>query len=170
MLQLEYKPVAVETQPLIGGKVIHPAARSFDGHTIEFFNNEAKPAWRSGKIRLSREGSFMTSLWAERGRRNTFSIELLDATGNLCRTDPSEIDYMVAVEPGKPTLPHNIGVAMANNTVDVFFKKGAELPLSVKNRPHLTTKELRRGVSDRRYLHHRRFGSAVSGAGLRRRR
>jgi molecular chaperone DnaK len=150
LLQLEYKPVAADTQPLIGGKVIN-GTRSFEGYTIEFFNNGAKPAWRSGKIRLSREGSFISSLWAEHGRRNTFSIELFDSTGNRCSTEPAEIDYIVAVEPAKATLPHNIGVAMANNIVDVFFTKGDELPLRKKQK-HSTTKDLRRGFSDQKLL------------------
>jgi molecular chaperone DnaK len=149
-LQLEYKPVAADTEPLIGGKVVNPPSGSLEGYTIEFFNNEAKPAWRSGKVRLSREGTFMTSLWAERGRRNTFAIELLGPTGRRCSTEPAEIDYMVAVEPAKSPLPHNIGIAMANNKVDWFFRKGAELPLIVKNRLHSTTEELRRGQSGQR--------------------
>ena len=151
VLQLEYKPIAVDTEPLVGGKVVQAPVTEFEGHTIEFFNHEARPAWRSGKIRLSREGTFVTSLWAESGRRNTFAIELLDKTGNHCRVEPSEIHYMVAPEPGRATLSHNIGVAMANNKVDVFFKKGDELPLKKKS-VHATTKEVRRGSLDQRIL------------------
>lgn len=151
VLQLEYKRMAVDTEPLVGGKVVQAPITEFEGYALEFFNNEAKPAWRSGKIRLSREGTFVTSLWAETGQRNTFAIELLDKTGNHCRVEPSEIHYMVAPEPLPATLPHNIGVAMADNKVDVFFKKGDELPLK-KKRVHATTKELRPGSFDQRIL------------------
>ena len=149
LLQVEYKPMAADTEPLVGGKVTKGPVPNCDGYTIEFFNNEAKPAWRSGKLRLSREGTFQTTLWAEKGRRNTFTIELCDALGNRCLTDPTELHYMVAAEPASATLPHHIGVAMADNKMDVFFKKGASLPLKKKH-VHATAKELIRGLSNQR--------------------
>jgi molecular chaperone DnaK len=149
LLQVEYKPMAAETEPLVGGKVKKGPVTNCDGYTIEFFNNEAKPAWRSGKIRLSREGTFQATLWAEKGRRNTFAIELRDSLGNRCLTDPNELHYMVAVEPAGATLPHHIGVAMADNKMDIFFKKGDSPPLK-KKRIHATAKELRRGMSNQR--------------------
>lgn len=145
-VELEYKPISLDTEPLIGGRVIDRSKESFSGFTIEFVNSESKPAWRSGKVRLSPEGTFVATLWAERHRQNTFSIELCDPTGKQCPTEPNEVQYTVSAEPAGPTLPHHIGVAMANNQMDVFFKRGTALPAK-KRRRHVTTKEVRRGAS-----------------------
>jgi molecular chaperone DnaK len=145
VLDLEYKPMAAELEPLIGGKIVSPKGHDFAGFTIEFANPDAKPAWRSGAIPISREGAFMTALFAERHRRNTFQIRLFDAKGNTCQVEPGHIDYTVSLEPAHATLPHHVGVSMANNQVDVFFAKGTPLPAK-KRRKQRTTKELRKNA------------------------
>jgi hypothetical protein len=55
-------------------------------YTIEFVNKTARPEWRSGKVRLNSEGGFITQLWAEKGKKNEFQIELFDQTGARQKT------------------------------------------------------------------------------------
>jgi molecular chaperone DnaK len=145
-VELEYKPISLDTEPLVGGRVSSRNSASLTGFTIEFVNPDSKPAWRSGDIRLSAEGAFVATLWAEPHRQNTFSIELCDSTGKQHPVEPRELQYTISAEPAGPTLPHHIGIAMANNQMDIFFKRGTALPAK-KRRRHVTTKQLNRGTS-----------------------
>lgn len=126
--KFEYKPIGADTEPLVGGVVSGGDGADVTGFSIEFVNAEARPQWRSGKIGLGPNGSFMANLWAEKGRSNTFLVELADAEGTLQRVDPDRLSYTVGNVFSEPPLPHNIGVALASNLADWLFPKGTALP------------------------------------------
>lgn len=127
-VDLEYEPIGADPEPVVGGRVHAPTEGSLQGYTIEFVNPTAKPSWRSGKIGLAPNGAFMTTLFAERGKANKFQIELNDPHGVSCPVSPDSLTYTVGVAPGAPPLIHSLGVALANNDVRWFIKKGAALP------------------------------------------
>lgn len=145
-IELEYKPVGADTEPLVGGKVIATDDQNLSGFTIEFVNLDARPQWRSGKLGLAPNGGFMTNLWAEKGRPNTFLIELCDATGTKLETVPDRLTYTVGLAITDPPLIHSVGVALANNEVKVFFEKGRPLPARLRS-VHRTAFDVRRGQS-----------------------
>jgi molecular chaperone DnaK len=128
VVDLQYKPIGPDTEPLVGGRVKGAAGEDLSRHTIEFVNAEARPAWRSGKVGLSRDGAFMTTLWAEKGRENTFRIEVVDATGRPRPTSPESFTYQVGKDVAKPPAPHSIGVALADNEVEFLIRRGTPLP------------------------------------------
>jgi len=134
-VKLEYKPIGADTEPLVGGVVSGGDGVDTTGFSIEFVNAEARPQWRSGKIGLGPNGSFMTNLWAEKGRENTFLMELADAQGALQQLDPDRLSYTVGIGfTDGPPLPHNIGVALANNEASPLFLKGTALPAKKRGR------------------------------------
>jgi molecular chaperone DnaK len=149
-LDLEYKPIGAETEPLVGGKVNSINRKSLSGYSIRFSNLEARPPWNSGNIPLHEDGTFMATLWAEKQQQNKFAIELFDSTGRKCQVSPDHILYTVGLIITDPPLTHNIGVAMANNEVDVFFDKGTPLPAKSKMHTHQTAIAIRRGNSETR--------------------
>jgi molecular chaperone DnaK len=122
----KYKPVGHEIDPLIAGKVTSPSADLTSGFKIEFVNPSTK--WRSGQIPLNAEGGFMGNLLAEKGVRNVFQIELANAQGSLQKVVPDHVVYTVGAVIEEQPLTKSIGLAKANNTVDVFFKGGTGLP------------------------------------------
>jgi molecular chaperone DnaK len=128
-IDLEYKPVGPDAEPLIGGRVVAPGGARLEGFTIELVNDGSRPPWRSGKIRLSADGAFLTTAFAERGRANTLRLELCDETGARRETVPAEIDYTLGLVIADPPLTHSIGLALADGRVDVLFPKGAPLPV-----------------------------------------
>jgi molecular chaperone DnaK len=128
-VQLDYKPMGPDTEPLVGGKVAAGHTTDFSGFTIEFNNTAAKPPWRSGKLGLSPEGTFIATLWAEKARANTFEIELCDPTGRRLESVPASFTYTVAVVITDQPLIHSVGVATASNEMRWFFEKGAPLPV-----------------------------------------
>ncbi|MHB2149965.1 Hsp70 family protein [Calditrichota bacterium LG25] len=144
LLELDYKPIGADVEPLIGGKVIKSEIEDYTGFTIEFINKDSRPEWRSGKIELNPEGGFITNLWAEKGRKNKFQIELLDPKGVKLKTNPESIYYTIGISITDPPLIHSVGVAMADNKTDFFFKKGTPLPARCR-KIHRTVFEVRKG-------------------------
>ena len=143
-LNLEYKPVGNDTEPLVGGRVKGQEQESLAGYAIRFINSEARPPWDSGRLPLSSEGTFIANLWAEPGLQNVFQVELYDTSGTRRQISPSQFAYTVGLVITDPPLTHDIGIAMADNKVDVLFKKGTPLPAKVRT-DHRTAAPLRKG-------------------------
>ncbi|KWT95153.1 Hsp70 family protein [Candidatus Magnetominusculus xianensis] len=146
-LKLEYKPIGADIEPLVGGTVLASSEEDLSGFSIEFVNIDAHPQWHSGKVLLGKNSTFMINLWAEKGRQNTFLIELYDSKGTKHKTDPDRITYTAAVDLEDPPLVQSIGIALANNEVAVFFKKGTSLPAR-KVSPHKIAYDVRCGQTD----------------------
>jgi molecular chaperone DnaK len=127
-LELEYKPMGADPEPLVGGRIVAPPGVDLAGHVIEFVNLESRPQWRSGRIGLAPNGTFMATLWAEKGRANTFQIELADAAGRRCEVAPASLAYTVAAVFTDPPLIHSVGIALANNETEWLLQKGTPLP------------------------------------------
>ena len=136
-IKFDYHPVDSKTEPKVAGKVIPPAAEDLSKHTIEFFNPDARPQWRSGKVSLTTTGMFSTTFSAERGRQNTYLIELSDSQGNILITNPDRLRYTIGTTISEQTLVHSVGLAMRNNSVLTLFEKGSALP--VRRREKLQT-------------------------------
>lgn len=127
-LELDYQPVDYKSEPLVGGKIQGRTGEEFSGWTIEFSDPDARPEWRSGKISLSSDGLFLTTLRAEKGRRNTYLIELCDSRGFHHETSPDRLTYTIGATVTEQTLTHSVGIALAINEPLIFFKKGTPLP------------------------------------------
>src|SRR5262249_13682108 len=67
-IQLNYHAAGTDPEPLVGGKVVPPPGTNLAGHTIEFLDATAHPPRRSGRITLAGNGTFITNLWAVKGR------------------------------------------------------------------------------------------------------
>jgi molecular chaperone DnaK len=143
-IDLEYKPVGIDREPLVGGRIRTDDGQSFAGWTIEFVNAEAQPPWRSGKIALAANGAFMATLWADKGIQNIFQIELADQIGTKHTTYPDQIPFTIGIAVTGQSLIHSVGVSMADNKVDWFFEKGTPLPTPRIRREHRTAYAVRR--------------------------
>lgn len=143
-LELEYKPIDTDPEPMVGGKVLGITDENLAGFTIEFV--ETKSQWRSGKISLMKNGAFMANLRAEKGRKNEYRIELKDSAGNIMEATPDMITYIIGTTITNPPLIHSLGVALANNEMQVFLGKGSPLP-NHQRKVHRTTIDIKRGQS-----------------------
>ena len=143
-IDLKYKAIGHEPDPKVAGRVIPAAGVSLAGFTLELVNEQTK--WRSGKIALGSEGTFILDLLAEKGQRNTFLIELRDGAGNRQKTVPDHLTYTIGAVVEEQPLMNSIGLVRANNTVAWFFKKGSGLPLKKKwGENFVTARVLRQG-------------------------
>ena len=143
-VELIYKPVGADPEPLVGGRVTAPAGTALAGHTIEVTNLQSK--WRSGKVALKENGAFQFAVRAEREMQNQFRIELRDPTGTLCLTVPREFIYTIGVVVEEQPIINNLGIAMSDNKVGIHFSKGQGLPAR-NTRSYRTTVGLRQGES-----------------------
>jgi molecular chaperone DnaK len=143
-LSLEYKPIGTDIEPLVAGRIEGRSMTSFQGFVIRLMNTDAQPPWDSGKIPLSATGTFIATLRAEPEVQNTFRAELYDQSGRKVALQPSSFPYTVGLVINYPPLPYDIGIAMADDKVDVLFKKGTPLPTKGKTF-HRTSLLLRKG-------------------------
>jgi molecular chaperone DnaK len=127
-IRLEHKPVGAETEPLVGGKVTGSGGEDLTGFTIEFTNLESRPPWRSGRIAIDADGTFVTTLLAERGRLNAFAIVLRTHSGDARKANPDRLNYTIGLAITDQPLIHSISVAKANNQVQLCLGKGTPLP------------------------------------------
>ncbi|NQT77649.1 MAG: Hsp70 family protein [Bacteroidetes bacterium] len=144
LLELEYEPVGPDSEPPIGGRVVTDKPVSFDGYTVEFINKTVRPEWRSGKVALNPEGGFISQLWAEKGKKNEFLIELFDKTGVRQKTVPERLTYTMGMSSVAAPLSHSLGIEMANKETDFLLVKGAPLPSKNKS-IHINVNEIRKG-------------------------
>lgn len=126
-VELAYPRVGPDTDPLVTGRVAgpHPA---LDELSIELLDTESDPAWRSGRIRLTDRGHFSTTLWATRGRRHTYSIELTDRTGTGLPVRPDRLTYLVGGVEADPALGTTLGVGLDGNRMMTLIAKDTSLP------------------------------------------
>jgi molecular chaperone DnaK len=143
-VELIYKPVGADAEPLIGGKVGALPGVVLTEYTIEVVN--LKSMWRSGKAALKENGAFQFTVRAEKGIQNTFRIEIRDSAGNLCLSAPDQFTYTIGVIVEEQPIINNMGVAMSDNKVGIHFTKGQGLPAK-NTRSYRTTVGLRQGES-----------------------
>src|SRR5690606_11817752 len=114
-VRLEYPRVSPDVDPIVMGRVSGEEGADLSELTVELVDRETDPAWRSGRIHLSDRGNFSTTLWATRGRRHTYAIELADATGRLLPVEPDRLSYTVGSVEESPKLGTAIGVGLDGN-------------------------------------------------------
>ncbi|MCI0435926.1 MAG: Hsp70 family protein, partial [Gemmatimonadetes bacterium] len=146
-IHLEYTPAGPDPEPPVGGRVTAPAGESLAGATIEFINHGAQPRWSSGKVPISPDGTFLTNLFAEKGKPNTFAIELRDRAGNIRPTIPDHLTYKVIITITEIPLIHSIGVGLANGETRRYFERGQALPTRAR-RIHRAALHVRQGQAE----------------------
>lgn len=142
-IDLKYSPVGSETEPDVGGKVSGQDGESLEGFTIEFVNDASK--WRSGRIPLSKEGVFIANLFAEKGARNTFAIELFDSQGGKQKVSPDKLVYTVGAVVEEQPLIHSMGIELSGNEFLMLAAKGSALPIKTKVFTFRTIKSVNAG-------------------------
>ena len=127
-VKLAYPRVGPDIDPVVTGQVSGGEGAPLDRLSVELVNETSDPAWRSGRIRLTDRGHFSTSLWASRGRRHIYRIELSDQTGRVLPVTPNELSYIVGGVETDQTLGTTIGVGLDGNRMVPLIKQGSALP------------------------------------------
>jgi molecular chaperone DnaK len=123
-LEMTADAVGADEEFLVSGVITLGGGKAAAGHAVEF----SRPGWRSGQVRVSAEGKFMTYLHAERGE-NTYGIEVFDPTGNVRKPYPDQLRYLRKAMFKEIPLTETIAVELSDGTIDPVFEKGRPLPL-----------------------------------------
>jgi len=143
-INLRHKPVGIESAPIIRGTVSGNATADFTGFSLEIVN--VKNQWRSGRINLDGDGFFEATLHADKNEKNTYAIELYDATARKQKVHPDTFTYTIDMVVDEQPVIHSLGISTANNEYAKFFLKGSGLPQRKKwAEPFHTTRELKQG-------------------------
>jgi len=129
-LDLEYDPVGSEVTTMVGGRFKGPSGESMKGYHVEF--REPTTFWRSARIPLSEEGTFIVELHAEVGRRCEFQVVLWNPDDQVQETDPKSLPYTVGNASGRLILSHHRGIERRGNVAKILFEKGEALPKKMR--------------------------------------
>jgi molecular chaperone DnaK len=134
-LWLQYPAMCSDLSPHVVGRLVDgagskPAAPAGKAPPFSVRLTRADGQWKSQEIPLDGEGAFVTSVELVPRRPNVFKVELLEGTGEKkpVPVSPTSITIVQGMTIGDPPLSRTIGVALADDTVRVYFERGAPLP------------------------------------------
>jgi len=127
-LEVNYKPIDSDDQPIIGIKILPPAGTSMNGYQMEVKGSN----WSSGLMDASK-GAVLFTARAERSTKNVYKIALFNAEGTAVKVTPDEITYIIGNAAASQTLTHHFGLALADDSPLWYFKKGDSLPTKKEN-------------------------------------
>ncbi len=84
--------------------------------------------WQSGPVPIEAQGGFQVALALAPRRPNAFTIEARGKAGQPVPVDPSSFSIFHGLTVGDPPLSRSIGIALADDTVREYFRRGAPLP------------------------------------------
>ena len=125
-LDFNYTPIGYDEDFTVRGKVIGKDNELFEGYTIQFANQLSK--WESGRIPIKSNGAFKAELIAERGEKNTFSVQLFNKQGTSQEATPDELVYTTGMPIDNQTVINSLGVKLLNNEFASLISKGTPLP------------------------------------------
>jgi molecular chaperone DnaK len=121
---LQYPAMTPDTSPFVVGRALDAA----DGvDAVRFVRKDG--AWESDWFSLESDGTFAGMLSLKRRASSTFAVEARRRDGKTVGADPAELTMVHGVSIGEPPLARTIGVARADDSVAVFFERGAPLPM-----------------------------------------
>jgi len=150
---------AAPVAPATGRKVWlqYPAVSSdLTPHVVGRFTGDAPPAtvtlartdgtWTSPAVEVGPDGGFVGVVSLEPRRASTFRIEARRGGGATIPVDPETFTIVQGLTIGDPPLSRTIGVALADDHVQVYFERGAPLPAR-RTFTHHTVDTVARGSS-----------------------
>ena len=86
--------------------------------------------WKSEDVPLDAEGAFVALIELVPRRPNVFKVELFEGANDRkpIAVSPTSFTIVQGLTIGDPPLSRTVGVALADDTVRVYFERGAPLP------------------------------------------
>jgi molecular chaperone DnaK len=138
---LQHPAMSSDLTPHVVGRVVDAGA-SMQGARIKVTRSDG--LWSSPEIALDEEAAFVVTVDLLPRRPNVFSIEGVGAGGAPIKLSPSTFTIVQGLTISDPPLSRSVGVALANDTVRVYFERGAPLPAR-RTFVHHTVESVARG-------------------------
>jgi molecular chaperone DnaK len=135
---LQYPAVSADLTPHVVGRFVgaDPPA------TVTLARTDGD--WQGPAAAVGPDGGFVTVVSLEPRRASTFRIEARTGAGTDVAVDPETFTIVQGLTIGDPPLSRTIGVALADDRVQVYFERGAPLPAR-RTFTHHTVETVARG-------------------------
>jgi len=148
---LQYPAVSADLTPHVVGKFITAAGTSGDQPpakvTMVRQDGATGPGWSSTPATISPDGTFLTSVTLLARRACTFALDVRSEDGTPVVVTPSQFTIVQGLTITDPPLSRTLGVALANNHVQVYLERGAPLPAR-RTFTHRTVETVAKGTSE----------------------
>lgn len=124
-LWLQHPAVSTDIKPHVVGRLLQGDTGNVPT-AIRLRRTDGQ--WQSGWTSFGAQGAFVISVELLPRQSNTFLIEAQSADQQLVAVSPTELTIVQGVTLGDPPLSRTVGVALANDRVQVYFERGCPLP------------------------------------------
>jgi molecular chaperone DnaK len=126
-VRIEHPSVTADLEPFVVGRCL-PNVGAGQALPARVRVEPEDGAWAGADAPLSAEGSFVVQVRLDRSRRNQFRVRAFDRAGTEVKLANGAFAIVHGVSIGDPPLARAIGVARADDSTHVYFKKGTPLP------------------------------------------
>lgn len=122
---LQYPAMTSDLSPHVVGRLVPDAGGAMP---VEIRLRRDDDRWESAPSSVDGEGAFYCLVDLVAHRPNIFHLLAVSADGSEVPLDPPTLTIMHGLTIGDPPLSRSIGVALANNRVQIYFERGSPLP------------------------------------------
>lgn len=140
---LQYPAMSSDLTPHVIGRLIDGGPN--EGVKVRLSRNDG--LWTSPDVTVDEEGAFIVTLDLLPRRPNVFKIEARGANGAAIALSPSAFTIVQGMTIADPPLSRTVGVALADDSVRVYFARGAPLPAK-RTFVHHTVESVARGSTE----------------------
>lgn len=123
-LWMQYPAMTADTSPFIAGRLLEGAGRA--PTEVRFVRDDG--GFTSEWTRLGSDQGLVVMVELATRRTNTFAVEGRDAAGVAVPLQPPTVTLVHGLSVTEPPLSRSIGVALANDRVQVYLARGTPLP------------------------------------------
>jgi len=140
---LQYPAMSSDLTPHVIGRLVD--AGENEGVKVRLSRNDG--LWTSPDVSVDEEGAFIVTLDLLPRRPNVFKLEAKSAAGVPIALSPSAFTIVQGMTIADPPLSRTVGVALADDSVRVYFARGAPLPAK-RTFVHHTVESVSRGSTE----------------------
>jgi molecular chaperone DnaK len=122
---VQYPAMTPDLSPYVVGKIVDAS----EGAIAKVVLHREDGEWSSQPEALDAENAFAIPVQLAPRRPNVFRIEGISPSDAKVPLHPATITIVHGVTIGDPPLSRSIGIALANNGVQVYFERGSPLPM-----------------------------------------
>ncbi|MGI9004290.1 MAG: Hsp70 family protein [Pseudonocardia sp.] len=146
-VELTYPTTVSALTPSVGGRLHSGSAVDWTRYSVTLDNPAGRPPFRSPRIAVSADGTFLTEVSLVPDATSRFTVELTDPSGTRQLLTPDSLTITHGDEFGGPVLTHSLGFGRADRVFAPMLRKGTALPARTRE-SFRTTIALRRSDTE----------------------
>jgi molecular chaperone DnaK len=143
-VRVEYPPVTADAEPFVVGRFIPGPEESLPSK-VRIERDDSQ--FSTPETAVTAEGTFVLQLQLQRHTRNLFHLGAFSEIGTHIPIQTPDFAIVHGVSIADPPLSRSVGIALSDDTVHVYFKKGIALPAR-KTFAHQTIRTVAAGSAE----------------------